>query len=152
MSQSINLVAYEAASDGKLYETNTDLIETVFVTSVLLGELQSKFPLIKRKIFEVIDSEEHYSIECFNDSEIEDVIKKLEEIFLTILKSDGEKLLNKEASPDSENQLSLHSVHIQTSDIDNSINRFRTLTNIINIFKLKKNQYGSDTSVVLKLG
>lgn len=152
MSQSINLVSYEASGDGKLYETNTDLIETAFVTSALLDELKSKFPLIKRKIFEVIGSEEHYSIECFNDSEIEGAIKELEDIFLSILKSDGEKLLDKEASQDYENLPLLHSGHIQSSDIDDSINRFRTLTNIINIFKLKKNKYGSDASVVLKLG
>ncbi|WIG80222.1 hypothetical protein KFZ68_08800 [Photobacterium damselae] len=152
MSQSINLVAYEASDDGKLYETNTALIETAFVTSALLGELQNKFPLIERKVFEVVGSEEHYPIECFNDSDIEEAIKRLEDIFLSILKSDGEKLLDKKASEDSENLPSLHSSHIKSSDIDESIDRFRTLTNIINIFKLKKNQYGSDTSVVLKLG
>ncbi|NWO06605.1 MAG: hypothetical protein HLX50_13225 [Alteromonadaceae bacterium] len=152
MSQSINLVAYEASDDGKLYETKTSLIETAFVTPVLLDELQKKFPLIERNVFEVVGSEEYYSIECFNDSDIEEAIKKLEDIFLSILKSDGEKLLDKEVSQDSENLPSLHSGHIKSSDINDSINRFRTLTNIINIFKLKKNQYGSDTSVVLKLG
>lgn len=152
MSQSINLVVYEASDDGKLYETNTYLIETAFVTPALLEELQNKFPLIERKVFEVIGSEEHYSIECFNESDIEEAIKRLEEIFLSILKSDGEKLLDKEDSQDSGNLPSFHSGHLKSSDIGDSINRFRTLTNIINIFKLKKNQYGSDTSVVLKLG
>lgn len=152
MSQSINLVAYEASDDGKLYETKTDLVETAFVTSALLAELQKKFPLIERRVFEVVGSEEHYSIECFNDSDIEEAIKRLEDIFLSILKLDGEKLLDKEDSQDSENLPTLHSGHIKSSDIGDSINRFRTLTNIINIFKLKKNKYGSDTSVVLKLG
>jgi hypothetical protein len=152
MSQSINLVAYETASDGKLYETKTDLIETAFVTTALLGELQNNFPLIERRVFEVVGAEDHYSIECFNDSDIEGAIKRLEDIFLSILKSDGEKLLDKEDSQDFRNLPSTHSDHIKLSDIGNSINRFRTLTNIINIFNLKHNQYSSDTSVVLKLG
>lgn len=152
MSQSINLVAYEATNDGKLYETKTDLIETVFVSTDLLGELQKHFPLIERKVFEVVGSEDHYSIECFDDSDIEEVISKLEDIFLRVLKSDGEKLLDHSDSPDSKSLPSTHSAYIKESDISESISRFRTLTNIIHIFNLKNNQYRGDASVVLKLG
>ncbi len=152
MSQNINLVAYEAGNDGKLYETKTDLIETVFITPSLLSELQKASPLTKRNIFETAGSEDHYSIECFNDSEVEEAIKKLEEVFLSILASDGKKLLGQENEKDS-NKLHLpSSEHIAPRDLDKSINRFRTLTNIINVFKLKHNQYSSDSSVVLKLG
>ena len=152
MSQSINLVAYETTSDGKLYETKTDLIETAFVTTDLLAELQKVSPLIEREIFEVVGSEEHYLIECFNDSDVGSVINRLEDIFLSVLKSDGEKLLGNADSQDSESLPSLHSAHIKSSDISESISRFRTLTNIIYIFNLKNNQYGDDSSVVLKLG
>lgn len=152
MSQSINLVAYETANDGKLYETKTDLIETAFVSSALLGELQNNFPLIERSIFEVVGCEEYYSIECFNDSDIEGAIKRLEEIFLSILKSDGEKLLGQADSQDSENLPPTHSGHIKSNNLDDSINRFRTLTNIIKVFNLKHNKYSNDTSVVLKIG
>lgn len=40
MSQGINLVAYESASDGRIYETKSELIETAFVSTALLKELQ----------------------------------------------------------------------------------------------------------------
>lgn len=100
----------------------------------------------------MIGSEDHYSIECFNDTDIEGAIKRLENIFLSILKSDGDKLLDEENPQDSKQLVSKHSGHIKSNDITDSINRFRTLTNIINIFNLKHNQYSSDTSVVLKLG
>ncbi|TVU80994.1 MULTISPECIES: hypothetical protein [Pseudoalteromonas] len=152
MSQSINLVAYQANENGKLYESKTDLIETVFITPSLLSELQKASPLIKKNIFETVGSEDHYSIECFNDSEIEGAIKKLEEVFLSILASDGKKLLGQESKKDSNKLALLSSEHIASGDLDDSINRFRTLTNVINVFKLKHNQYSSDASVVLKLG
>lgn len=152
MSQSINLVAYEAASDGKLYETKTDLIETAFVSTDLLYEIQKNFPLIERKVFEVVGSEEHYSIDCFNDSEIEKIISKLEDIFLSVLKLDGEKLLDNPASQEAKSLPSTNSSYIKSRDISESISRFRTLTNIIHIFNLKNNQYGGDASAVLKLG
>ncbi|HCI5234088.1 TPA: hypothetical protein PCO66_004451 [Klebsiella pneumoniae] len=152
MSQSINLVAYESASDGRIYETKTELIETAFVTTALLEELQKESPLIERKIYEIPEAEEHYSIECFNDSDIERILVKLEEMFLSVLESDSEKLLQKSDSQDRKSLPSTQSTYIKSSDISESINRFRTLTNIFNIFYLKHNKYGGDTSVVLKLG
>ena len=152
MSHSINLVVYASGDDGKLYETKTDLIEAVFVTSSLLSELKKNFPLIERNIFEEVGSDEHYQIECFDDSDIEGAIKKLEEIFLSVLAADSEKLLGQESLKDSEKLPSTTLGHISSGDLDDSINRFRTLTNIINVFKLKHNQYSSDLSAVLKVG
>lgn len=152
MSQNINLVAYESSCDGKIYETKTELIETAFVSTALLNELQKEFPLVERKVYEVPDSETHYSIECFNDSDIDRALIKLEEIFLFLLKSDSEKLLGKSDYQDGKNLLSTQPSHIKSSDISESISRFRTLSNIIYIFNLKSNKYGGDTSVVLKLG
>lgn len=152
MSQSINLVAYEPANDGRIYETKTELIETAFVSTVLLNELQKEFPLVERKVYEVPDAEDHYSIECFNDSDIARILIKLEEIFLSVLKSDSERLLGESDSQNGKSLPSTQSTHIKSSDISESISRFRTLSNIIYIFNLKNNKYGGDTSVVLKLG
>lgn len=152
MSQSINLVAYESASDGRIYETKTELIETAFVSTVLLNELQKEFPLVERNVYEAPDAEEHYSIECFNDSDIERILIKLEEMFLSVLKSDSERLLGESDSKNSQSLPSTQSNHIKSSDISESICRFRTLSNIIYIFGLKNKKYGGDTSVVLKLG
>ncbi|MCU1794046.1 hypothetical protein [Pectobacterium polaris] len=152
MSQSINLVAYEFVCDGRIYETKNELIETAFISTALLKELKKEFPLVERKIYEVPGSEEHYSIECFNDSDIERILNKLEEMFLSVLKSDSERLLGKSDSQDGKSLPSTQSTHIKSSDISESISRFRTLSNIIYIFNLKNNKYGDDTSTVLKLG
>ncbi|WOG28429.1 hypothetical protein [Endozoicomonas sp. 8E] len=152
MSLSINLVKYEAANDGKLYETNADLIETAFVTSSLLEELKNQFSLAEKNIFEALGSEDHYSIDCFNDSDVEAAIRKLEEIFLSILKSDGKKLHGKMEPDAPENLPSKYSDPISSEDIEDSISRFRTLTNLINVFKLKHDQFRKDDSAVLKVG
>ncbi|ELE6493773.1 MULTISPECIES: hypothetical protein [Enterobacteriaceae] len=152
MSQSINLVAYESASDGRIYETKTELIETAFISTALLKELKKEFPLVERKIYEVLGADEHYSIECFNDADIERILVKLEEMFLSVLKSDSERLLGKTDFQDDKNLPSAQSTYIKSSDISESISRFRTLSNIIYIFSLKNSKYSGDNSVVLKLG
>lgn len=152
MSQSINLVAYEPASDGRIYETKTELIETAFVSAVLLNELQKEFPLVERDVYEAPDAEEHYSIECFNDSDIEGILIKLEEMFLSVLKSDSERLLGKSDSQSGQSLPSTQFTHIISSDIYESVSRFRIISNIIYIFDLKNNKYHDDTSVVVKLG
>ncbi|WP_080171782.1 hypothetical protein [Salmonella enterica] len=152
MSQSINLVAYESASDGRIYETNNELIETAFISTALLKELQKEFPLIERKIYEVPGEDEHYSIECFNDADIDSILAKLEIMFLSVLKSDSERLLKETDFQDNKRLPSVSSNYIQSSDITESISRFRTLTNVIYIFNLKNRKYSDDNSVVLKLG
>lgn len=152
MSQSINLVAYESTNDGRIYETNNELIETAFISTALLKELQKEFSLIERKIYEVPGEDEHYSIECFNDADIGSILAKLEDIFLSVLESDSERLLKKTDFQDDKSLPSVPSVCIQSSDIAESISRFRTLTNIIYIFNLKKSKYSDNNSVVLKLG
>jgi hypothetical protein len=152
VSLNINLVEYQAGDDGKLYETKTELIESSFVTKSLLNKLQQSFPLVERNVFEEVGSQDHYTIECFADSDVESIIKLLEEIFLSVLKSDSEKLLNKVSSPNTETLPTLSSEHINSNELNDSISRFRTLTNVINIFMLKHTQYGSNASVVLKMG
>jgi hypothetical protein len=152
VAKSINLVEYATGDDGRLYETKTELIETAFVSSYLLEELLNHFSLVERNIFEAVGSEEHYPIECFDDSDVESVIGKLEEIFILILKSDSERILNKCDRSGAENLPAPTQGYITSKDVEESISRFRTLTNIINVFQLKHNQYSRNASVVLKIG
>lgn len=152
MSQSINLVKYKIATDGRIYETKDGLIEYAFISTALIKELKKEFPLIERKIYEVPGEEDHYSIECFNDSDIERILIRLEEMFLSVLKSDSEKLLGKPDFLNGKNLPSTQPTYINKSDISESISRFRTLSNIIYICRLKNNKYSDNTSVVLKLG
>lgn len=152
MSLNINLVEYQTGNDGRLYETKTELIESSYVTQSLLNELQKSFTLVNREVYEEVTSEDHYTIECFDDSDIESVIQRLEEIYVSILRADSERLLSKVPSQNTENLPEAYTEHINGNELSDSIVRFRTITNVINIFNLKHTQYSSDASVVVKMG
>lgn len=152
MAANINLVEYQSDDDENLYETKVELIESSYISSSLLNKLLQSFPLVERNVYEEIGSEENYSIECFENSDVEEIIKALEDVFLSILSCDSEKLLGGHSSKSSETLPALFEQHINANDINESINRFRTLTNVIYLFKLKQNQYGKNVSVVIKIG
>nr|WP_180319476.1 hypothetical protein [Delftia acidovorans] len=152
MSQSINLVAYGITKEGMLSEWKTvELIEAAFVTPALLDELKLVAPIAKRGVSGSTDSTADYSIECFDAADIESAIKKLKDMFLITLESDASKLL----IIDEESTKALAATNgndANSSAIDEAISRFRTITNVIHIFKLKHDKYANDDSVVVKMG
>ncbi|KHF15869.1 hypothetical protein ACEWAU_22275 [Vibrio parahaemolyticus] len=152
MSANINLVEYHSGGDGKLYETKTELIGSSYITNSLLEMLKKSFSLVEKEIYETIGENDCYSIECFDDADVEEIIKTLEDIFLSILKSDSEKLLGNSASKVGGVLPVLQETHINSNELVDSISRFRTLTNVINLFNLKQVQYNNNASVVLKIG
>lgn len=152
MSKSINLVEYAIDDNNKLYETKSVLIETVFISSSLYDEIVKDYPLVKKSVFEEIKSEDNYSIECFDDSKIVEIISKLENLFISILENESKKIFSKNENIGSNQIATIQNDHIHLKDLEISIKRFRTITNVINIFQLKNNQYSSNASVVLKIG
>lgn len=152
MSKSINLVKYAVDENKKINETETELIETAFVTSSLLDEIIKDNSLINKCVYEQLDSDECYQIECFDDNQVENILKKLKDDFITVLTSDCKKISKNIIEHKSKQSLVTQGEYIKSSEIDDSINRFRTITNVINIFKLKNDKYSDDMSVVLKIG
>jgi len=152
VSKSINLVEYAIDDNNKLYETKSVLIETVFISSSLYDEIVKDYPLVKKSVFEEIKSEDNYSIECFDDSKIVEIISKLENLFISILENESKKIFSKNENIGSNQIATIQNDHIHLKDLEISIKRFRTITNVINIFQLKNNQYSSNASVVLKIG
>jgi hypothetical protein len=152
MSKNINLVIYATDNNEKLYEKSSELIETAFISNDLLKEIEKDWPLIKKSVFELAGSEDHYLIECFDDSKIRDILGKLETLFVILLKNESEKILDLTDIVDSSQLPALPFDHNQTKNLEMSILRFRTITNVINIFKLKSNKYTNDASAVLKIG
>jgi hypothetical protein len=69
-----------------------------------------------------------------------------------LLKNESEKILDLTDIVDSSQLPALPFDHNQTKNLEMSILRFRTITNVINIFKLKSNKYTNDASAVLKIG
>lgn len=152
MSKTINLVEYHMDDRGRLLETTFNLIETAFISPSLYREITKEHSLVSTPIFESSIGDDHYSIDCFDSSEILNIIGDLEQIFLGNLKNDSEKLLSSDIYSLQSNSLTTSPDHLKIADLKESIARFREITNLINVFNLKKTQYITHPSVVLKVG
>lgn len=152
MSKTINLVEYEMDEQGRLLETKFNLIETAFISPSLYNIITKDHPTVPTPIFESSVSGDHYSIDCFDSSEILNIIGSLEDIFLRNMKSDSEKLLISDAYPAQSNSMTTSADYLKVADLEESIARFREITNLIHLFKLKKNQYSALPAAVLKVG
>lgn len=152
MSKTINLVEYEMDEQGRLLETKFNLIETAFISPSLYETITKKHPTVSTPIFESSAGGDYYTIDCFDSSEILNIIGSLEDIFLRNMKSDSEKLLISDAYSPQSNSMTISADYLKVVDLEESIARFREITNLIHIFKLKKNQYSALPTAVLKVG
>ena len=147
MSKSLNLVKYQTDESGNIYENGYELVESVFISSDLILEIESNFPLVKMRVLEEEGSDEAYEIECFDEKYSLDIAKKLGELFILVLKNEYETIFG---SSDISESKSVG--HIKNTNLQTSIDRFRTITNVISIVDLKNEKYENVSSVVLKVG
>lgn len=152
MSKTINLVEYEMDEQGRLLEKKFHLIETAFISPSLYSVIIKDHPTVPVPIFESPVSSDQYFIDCFDSSEVIDIIGSLEGLFLRNMKSDSEKLLMSDASSDQMYAIRTSADYLKSTDLEESIARFREITNLIHLFALKKNQYSALPYVVLKVG
>ncbi|CAN2041820.1 conserved hypothetical protein [Candidatus Magnetomoraceae bacterium gMMP-15] len=161
MSNYLNLVKYQTDKNEKFYEEGCELIESVFITPALLQEIESYFPLVELDVHEEEGTDEKYKIECFDNKDISNILNNLLEDFFLVL-HESKKIL------DSSKNIKFKAVETSIkkpmtylfpllkknikADLQLSIDRFRTITNVIYIFKLKKDKYENDSSTVLKIG
>jgi hypothetical protein len=139
MSTKILLVKYELIESDKLIENNVVVIESAFITSEILEKI-STFKT-KRNVYEVIDenlNNEPFEIECFDDKDLNDILFKLEIEFIDLLKSKG-------------NVENLDDLLIG-QNLRDAIFEFKTITNLIDLFRLKNDKYQNDQSTLVKLG
>lgn len=118
MSQIISLVKYECHNE-KLYEDNSETIETTFISEDCINVVNKSIAMAK--IYEDYNSNEFSEIDCIG--EIEKNIGLYEKEFIDLVKNNN-----------------------------NSIELFRTLTNVHHIFWLKKEKFNNYNNVIIKLG
>lgn len=147
MSKSLNLVKYKADESGKLYESECETIDSVFISSDLISELEKDFPLVNISVFEDGDLDDNYEIECFPVEQSIELHSRLEELFIEVLKHEAEVYLESDSLSSSKDL-----GFIKKTDVSLSVDRFRTITNVIYLVRLKINKYLEQSSVVLKLG
>lgn len=139
MSIKILLVKYELIESDKLIEDNVVIIESAFITSEILEKI-STF-ITKRKVYEMLDenlNNESFEIECFDDKYITDILFKLEMEFIDLLKN--------KSSVENQDDLLID------QNLRDAIFEFRTITNLIYLFRLKNDKYQNDNSTLVKVG
>jgi len=149
MSQNIFLIQYESDESERLYEENSIIIESTFISSTLLEEIEKQWSLVEKKIYEEKGVDENFKVNYFKDDLTQDICTWLENFFLKLLISESP---NSQVEDASTNTSLISSDYINKDELSSLIERFRTVTNLIRIFTLKNNKYSDDKSVVLKLG
>lgn len=142
MSQNVLLVEYQFDSEDNIYESGCHTIDVAFIKGDLLEKINNKYPMKEISIYEEAGSSEVSIIDCFDECLIEDTIKLLENEFITLLTTESKDL----------NKSSNGAEIITKSDLSELINKFRMITNLIYIFRLKNDKYRDTSSVVIKLG
>ncbi|WNL12564.1 hypothetical protein [Aliarcobacter cryaerophilus] len=126
MSKIISLVQYDHDNE-KLYEDNSELIDWAYISEDLINIISESIDTVI--IYEDNNSDEYFEIDCINN--IEKNIKLFEDKFLEFLK---------------DNNLKNH------ENISQSIDLFRTLTNVHYIFCLKNKNFRNNDNVLIKIG
>ncbi|QYK14026.1 hypothetical protein K0I63_05785 [Shewanella rhizosphaerae] len=151
MSMSLNLVIYKTKED-KLIEDDVRTVQFEELSPVLLKRLTDSFPLEELPVYFDENLEEHFEIECFNNSQIQEILDMLKKDFLELIKHEHDALV---AGKTSKNEVQLvENDTINTSDdpLNKAVARFHILTGVIKLFEKKHLRLSDDVGAVIKLG
>ncbi|MGI9213636.1 MAG: hypothetical protein ACR2HF_14285 [Methylococcaceae bacterium] len=137
MSQSLSLVEYKADKDGNLYEDDCQVIESAFITPEVISSIEEQRLLEDKKLLEEPGATESSVMKCIEESSLDKVLMILEIEFI--------KFLTSEAADNAKNILIRDEIYSLLGD-------FRTIGNLYNLIKLKKEKFDHHPNVVLKLG
>lgn len=147
MSVTLNLVKYKSDDDGNLYEEGYETVDTVFISPALISELENDFPLEEINLYEDEELDNYYSINCLPKDKAGEIYSKLEKLFITVLMHEA-KYYTESKEPSGSKEVGSK----KDIDIGLSVDRLRTITNVIYLVRLKKDKFFDEPSVVLKLG
>ncbi len=136
MSQNLSLVQYKVDEKGNLYDDDSNIIESAFITPELINLIEKEKLLEDKSLLEEIGTMESFEVKCIENSSLNKALSVLENEFMTL-------------SSDASNKLK--SV-FNNDEISSLMNEFRTITNLHHVIKLKKDKFEHNTNVVLKLG
>jgi hypothetical protein len=145
MSESFCLVQYQSDPDGHLLEGDSEIIEDVYVSPSLLAEVRKQWPLVERSVLEELGGSS-FKILCFDDASIKEAKSWLENQFIRMI-YDSQQDFKGQCNQDSDTCPRV----LTMDDIDRVVERFRYLTNLINLFRIKIEKYNEDATVVIRL-
>lgn len=137
MSLNISLIEYKSCSNGKLYEEDSEVIESAFLSQTIFEMIKTKCQLCETEIFEEDGSSETSTIENVSDDDIHKIKELLENEFVRLIESKESEELKSLITHDS---------------VFEAIEKFRTLTNVYHIFWLKNEKFSKRINVLVKIG
>lgn len=142
MSTTIFLVKFGVTESGQLTENLSEEIESAYISLEILEEIQDFLTTMSIHEDKGEDSD-IFDIEYFPDDKLKAVQSVLETHFVNLLKN---KIEQEDVNSGSEGTFIRH------SDIYEQAKLFRTITNLMYLFKLKIDKYTNDPSAIVKIG
>jgi hypothetical protein len=137
MSLNISLIEYKSCEDGNLYEKDSEIIESAFLSPDIFEMIKDKYPLCETEVFEEEGSSESSTIENVSDDDIHGIKELLENEFVRLIEAKESQDLKSLITPNS---------------VFEAIEKFRTLTNVYHIFWLKNENFSKRSNVLIKIG
>ncbi|WP_410199259.1 hypothetical protein [Burkholderia cenocepacia] len=133
MSTTLFLTKFARGSDGRYIESESLEIERAPVGAELLNTITLFSPLAELTVYEGEGDVDKSTVECFQDENISAIVDSIEAEFRRRLAASSAGV----------------SAECELSEV---MAKFREITNVYFLFKLKLEKYPDDDSVIVQLG
>jgi hypothetical protein len=136
MSQNLSLVQYQTDEKGNLYDDNSNIIESAFITPELIDLIEKEKLLEDKPLLEETGATESFEVKCIENSSLNKALSILENEYVSHVLEAANKLKSV----------------FNSDEVYSLMNESRTITNLQHVIKLKKEKFEHNPNVVLKLG
>lgn len=151
MSISLNLVIYKT-KDEKLIEDDVKTVQCEELSPVLLDLLTDSFPLEELPVYFDESLEDCFEIECFNNSQIQEILEMLKKHFVELIKYEHNALVGGKSSENEVQLIETDTVNTSDDPINIAVARLHILTSVIQLFERKHLRLSDEIGAVIKLG
>ncbi len=136
MSQNLLLVQYQVDEEGNLYDDNSNIIESAFITPELIDLIEKEKLLEDKPLLEETGTAEYFEVKCIENSSLNKALSILENEYVRHVLEAANRLKNV----------------FNSDEVSFLMNESRIITNLQHVIKLKKEKFEHNPNVVLKLG
>ena len=137
MSKQLSLIDYPSSEEGELYEPGKPVIASAFISDVVIDVFERLGVFEKFFLYEDSSLSEFVEQTRIKQDMVDEALREIEGEFIRLLDSEDVAEIKKIQSDES---------------IDSLICAFNAITNIHRVLKLKKNNFSSIASAIIKLG
>lgn len=137
MSKQLSLIYYPSNDGGEVYEPEKSVIASTFISNELIDSFERLGVFEKFRLYEDSSLRDFVEQTRVKQDMIDDALRATEDAFIRLLDSEDVAEIKKIQSNDS---------------IGSLICAFNAITNIHHVLILKKNNFSSIASAIIKLG